>query len=151
VPKSTPHITSAELRIMKVLWKLGEATVRECLDALPSEKREPPAYTTVMTMMTQLADKGALNVDRERQPYIYRPAVRRDQVLAVRLKDFLQNVFDGRAEDLVLQLAEETDLSAEELRRIEAKIREREAAEQTPSTQRKEPKRKRHGPAKRTN
>jgi len=135
---------------MKVLWKLGEATVREYLDALPSEKRDRPAYTTVMTMMTQLAEKGALSVDRERQPYVYRPAVRRDQVLAVRLKDFLQNVFDGRAEDLVLQLAEETDLTAEELRKIEAKIKAREAAEQPPSTQRKDPKRKRHGRATRS-
>ena len=143
--KTTPHITAAELKIMKVLWRLGAATVRQCLDALPKDGGEQPAYTTVMTMMTQLAEKNALSVDRERQPYVYSPAIRRDQVLAHRLRDFLQNVFDGRAEDLVLHLAEEADLTTEDLRRIEAKIKEREAAEKSPQPRRKEPKRRRHG------
>jgi predicted transcriptional regulator len=124
--RSTPHITAAELRIMKVLWKLGSATVRQCLDALPARGDEAPAYTTVMTMMKQLAEKGALTVDRDRQPFVYAPAVRRDQVLGQRLTQFLQTVFDGQAEDLVLRLAEEADLSAEDLRRIEAKIKKRE-------------------------
>lgn len=125
----TPHITAAELRIMKVIWKHGAATVRQCLDALPPGGGDPPAYTTVMTLMKQLAEKGALNVDRERQPFIYTPAIRREQVLGQRVTQFLQTVFDGQAEDLVLHLAEEADLSAEDLRRIEAKIRKREQTE----------------------
>jgi BlaI family penicillinase repressor len=82
-----------------------------------------------MTMMGQLAEKGALTVDRERQPYVYTPAVRQDQVLRQRLTQFLNTVFDGRAEDLVLHLAEEAELSSEDLRRIEARIRAREAAD----------------------
>ena len=80
-------------------------------------------------MMTQLAEKGALEVDRQRQPFVYTPAVRRDQVLGERLSQFLHTVFDGRAEDLVLHLAEEAELSAEDLRRIEDKIKEREQAD----------------------
>lgn len=123
-----PHITAAELRIMKVLWRRGSATVRQTLEALPANEGDAPAYTTVMTMMKQLADKGALHVDRDRQPFLYTPAVRRDQVLRHRLTQFLQTVFDGRAEDLVLHLAEEADLSAADIRRIEAKIRRREQA-----------------------
>jgi predicted transcriptional regulator len=79
--------------------------------------------------MSQLADKGMLDVDRERQPFIYTPSVGRDQVLKQRLAQFLNNVFDGRAEDLVLHLAEEAELSSEDLRRIEAKIRAREEAD----------------------
>lgn len=121
-----PHITAAELRIMKVLWQRGSGTVRQTLATLPADESSPPAYTTVMTMMKQLAEKGALHVDRERQPFVYTPAVRRDQVLRQRLIQFLQTVFDGRAEDLVLHLAEEADLSAADIRRIEAKIRKRE-------------------------
>lgn len=127
--KPMPHITAAELRIMKVLWKLGSGTVRQVLEALPSDEGEPPAYTTVMTMLKQLAEKGALAVERERQPFVYSPAVRRDQVLASRVGQFLQTVFDGQAEDLVLHLAEQADLSPEDLKRIEAKIRERARAE----------------------
>jgi predicted transcriptional regulator len=125
--KSMPHITAAELRILKVLWTQGPQTVRQVKDVLTAQGGDPPAYTTVMTMMKQLAEKGALRVDRGQQTYVYAPAVRQEQVLKQRLTQFLQTVFDGRAEDLVLQLAEEADLSAADLRRIEAKIAAREA------------------------
>ena len=127
---ATPHITAAELRIMKVLWQLGSGTVRQVLDELPPDGGEPPAYTTVMTIMKQLAEKDALAVDRERQPFVYTPAVRRDQVLRQRVTQFLHTVFDGQAADLVLHLAEEAELSTKDLRRIEAKIRKREKTDQ---------------------
>lgn len=124
--KGMPHITAAELRIMKVIWQRGSGTVRQILTALPVDEGSPPAYTTIMTMMKQLAEKGALDVDCERQPFVYTPAVRRDKVLRQRVTQFLQTVFDGHAEDLVLHLVEEADLSAADIRRIEAKIRKRE-------------------------
>ncbi|MCP4247026.1 MAG: BlaI/MecI/CopY family transcriptional regulator [bacterium] len=128
--RTGPHVTEAELRVLKDLWTIGKGTVRHVLDALPDDGGDPPAYTTVMTLMKQLADKGALKVDRERQPFVYKPAVRRDRVLGNRVTQFLQSVFDGRAEDLVLHLAKEAHLSAEDLRRIEASIEEHERAEQ---------------------
>ncbi len=127
--KSTPHITAAELRILKVLWKEGPQTVRQVKDALTRIEGDEPAYTTVMTMMKSLADKGALSVDNSRQPFVYSPAVRRDQVMGQRVAQFLQNVFDGRAEDLVMHLAEKADLSAADLKRIEKKIADREKAD----------------------
>ena len=126
----TLHITAAELRILKILWKHGPQTVRQVKDALTAEGGDEPAYTTVMTMMKQLAEKGALKVDRQRPTFIYSPAVHRDRVLGQRLLQFLQTVFDGRAEDMVLQLAEDADLSAEDLHRIQAKIARREQEEQ---------------------
>jgi len=121
----TPRITAAELRIMKILWAGGPQTVRQVKGALTAQGGDPPAYTTVMTMMKQLADKRALKVDREGRTFIYAPAVRRDQVLSHRLLEFLQTVFDGKAEDMVLQLAEDAELSPADLRRIEAKIARR--------------------------
>ncbi len=125
----TPHITAAELRIMKILWTTGPQTVRQVKDALTAQGGEPPAYTTVMTMMKQLADKDALKVDRQGKTFVYAAAVRRDQVLSQRLTQFLHTVFDGKVEDMVLQLAEDADLSPAELRRIEAKIARRIRAE----------------------
>ncbi|TWT39948.1 Penicillinase repressor [Phycisphaerae bacterium RAS1] len=122
MPKPAPHITEAELRIMKVLWRLGESNVRDVKDALVEPGEEPPAYTTVMTMMNQLAAKGALGVDKSRQPFLYRPAVRREQILGQRLKQFLNSVFDGQAGELVLRLVEEASISPEDLKRIEARI-----------------------------
>jgi BlaI family penicillinase repressor len=117
-----PHITAAELDIMKVLWRLGRGTVREVLTALEADRDEGPAYTTVMTLMKQLAEKGALRVDRTRQPYMYMPAVAREAVLRQRLAQFLHSVFDGQAGDLVLHLVKAGGLTAEELRRIEEMI-----------------------------
>ena len=124
--KSTPHITAAELRVLKVLWEIGSGTVREVLERLSEDGGAPPAYTTVMTLMNQLAGKGALAVDRKRQPFVYSPAVRREQVLSQRLKHFLQTVYDGQAGELVLRLVEDAELSPEDLKRIEAKIEQRE-------------------------
>ncbi len=127
--ETMPHITAAELRILKILWKDGPGTVRDVKRALTKVGTDEPAYTTVMTMMKQLAKKGALNVDRTSQKFVYAPAVRREKVLRSRLTQFVQTVFDGRVEDMVLQLAEEADLSPESLRRIEAKIAQREKKE----------------------
>jgi predicted transcriptional regulator len=128
--KKREQITAAELRIMKVLWKKGPCTVRQCLETLSKEGGDKPAYTTVMTMMTQLAEKGALTVDRERQPFVYTPALRRDQVLRQRVSQLLHTVFDGQVEDLVLHLAKEAELSSDDLHRIEEKIRAREETDE---------------------
>ena len=124
-PKRKADITAAELRIMKILWDLGPATVRDVKQVLTDEG-DKPAYTTVMTMMKQLAEKGALHVDKSRQPFVYRPAVQRDRVLGDRIKQFLGTVFNGQAGELVLRLIEETNLSPEDLRRIAEKIEKRE-------------------------
>jgi predicted transcriptional regulator len=126
--KTPPHITAAELRVLKVLWDCSSATVRDVKDALTAEG-DAPAYTTVMTLMNQLAAKGALAVDRDRQPFVYRAAVRREQVLRDRLNQFLNTVFDGQAGELVMRLVEEGDMSADDLRRIERKIAARERAD----------------------
>src|SRR5262245_58234131 len=127
MPPVDPNITAAELRILKVLWELKRAaTVREVRDRLVAEGPDQPAYTTVMTLMNQLAAKGALEVDKERQPFVYQPAVQREQVLGQRLKQFLHTVFDGQAGELVLRLVEEANLSADDLRRIESMIEDKE-------------------------
>lgn len=122
---TAPHITAAELRVLKALWKLGGGTVRDVKDEL-ERAGENPAYTTVMTLMNQLATKNALKVDRDRQPFLYKPAIRRDQVLSQRLRQFINTVYDGQVGELVLRLVEEADLSPEDLRRIEEKIEAKE-------------------------
>lgn len=129
--KRLPHITAAELRILKVLWRLGrETTVRDVRDELEREGPDNPAYTTVMTLMNQLAAKKALHVDKDRQPYVYRAALKRESVLRDRIEQFIHSVFDGRADELVLHLVEAADLSPDDLKRIEAKIEAREREEQ---------------------
>jgi BlaI family transcriptional regulator, penicillinase repressor len=122
-----PDLTSAELRVMKALWEVGTGTVADVRAELGKRGQEL-AYTTVMTLLGRLATKHAVVVDKAREPFVYRPAHRRESVLRDRLREFVREVFDGHAESLVLNLVEDESLSRTELRAIERKIAEAERA-----------------------
>lgn len=123
----SPDLTAAELRVMKALWQVGMGTVAEVRAELGKRGQEL-AYTTVMTLLGRLAAKRAVQVDKAREPFVYRPAHRRESVLRDRLREFVREVFDGQADSLVLNLVESESLSRAELRAIERKIAEAERA-----------------------
>ena len=127
----SPDLTTAELRVMKALWEVERGTVAEVRSELARRGQEL-AYTTVMTLLGRLAGKGAALVDKDREPFIYKPAHRRESVLRDRLREFVKEVFDGNADSLVLNLVEDESLTRAELRAIERKIAdaERKAAAQ---------------------
>lgn len=122
---TTPDLTNAELRVLKALWQLERGTVAEVRGELGKRGQEL-AYTTVMTLLGRLAGKGAALVDKEREPFVYRPAHRRESVLRDRLREFIAEVFDGKADSLVLNLVEDETLSRAELRAIEKTIADAE-------------------------
>lgn len=122
---STPDLSPGELRVMKALWAVEQGTVAEVRAELGRRGQEL-AYTTVMTLLGRLATKGAVVVDKDREPFVYKAAHRRENVLRDRLRDFVREVFDGKADSLVLNLIENDNLSADELRAIEKKIAEAE-------------------------
>lgn len=130
-----PEMTPAELRVMKALWELGKASVAEVRASLQSRGNEL-AYTTVMTLLGRLAAKNAVVVDKTREPFVYKPAFRRESVLRERLREFVRDVFDGQADSLVLRLVEDESLTREELREIERKIAEAEKTDK-PKKERK--------------
>jgi predicted transcriptional regulator len=123
----SPDLTAAELRVMKALWEVGTGSVADVRAELARRGQEL-AYTTVMTLLGRLASKRAVVVDKAREPFVYRPAHRRESVLRDRLREFVREVFDGQAESLVLNLVEDESLSRAELRAIERKIAEAERA-----------------------
>jgi predicted transcriptional regulator len=120
-----PDLTPAELRVMKALWELGPASVAEVRAELANRGHEV-AYTTVMTLLGRLAAKQAVVVDKAREPFVYKPAHRRESVLRERLRDFVREVFDGKADSLVLRLVEDESLSRADLQRIEKLISDAE-------------------------
>lgn len=120
-----PEMTPAELRVMKALWELGRASVAEVRAELQNRGNDL-AYTTVMTLLGRLAAKNAVVVDKAREPFVYKPAFKRESVLRERLREFVRDVFDGQADSLVLRLVEDESLTKEELREIERKISEAE-------------------------
>ena len=105
---------------MKVVWKLDSATVRDVYETL--RKQRQIAYTTVMTMMKILEDKGYLTKSRTERAYVYKPARPRQQVVAAMVRDFVERVFDGAASGLVLHLARDGRLSKADRRRIRRAI-----------------------------
>jgi BlaI family transcriptional regulator, penicillinase repressor len=121
-------LTSAELRVLKALWEVDRGTVADVRAELARRGNEL-AYTTVMTLLGRLAGKGAVVVDRAREPFVYRAARRRESVLRERLREFVREVFDGNADSLVLNLVEDESLTRAELRAIERRIADAEKRE----------------------
>lgn len=101
---------------MKVVWRLEKATVRDVYEAF--RKDRDIAYTTVMTMMRILEEKGYLAKTRVDRAYEYRPTRPRQQVLGGMVRDFLDRVFDGAAAPLLVHLAKDSRLSKQDKEKI---------------------------------
>jgi BlaI family penicillinase repressor len=113
--KSTT-LTELELEIMKIVWDHDTVTVRDVYETLL--KRRKVAYTTVMTMMKILEQKKYLKKNQDDRAYVYRPAQPRRQVIGAIVRDFVNRVFNGSAEPLLVHLVEEHNLSKEDLAEI---------------------------------
>jgi BlaI family transcriptional regulator, penicillinase repressor len=123
MPPKRLTLTPQELSIMKVVWGRDETTVRDVHDEL-SETRTV-AYTTVMTMMKILEEKGFLKKTLVDRAHVYRPARPKQQVVGAMVKDFVDRVFDGAPERLLLHLAKDNSLT-EAQRKIVKKLIEEE-------------------------
>jgi predicted transcriptional regulator len=120
----TPHptLTPQELAIMKVVWQLEKATVRDVYEALRETRQV--AYTTVMTMMKILEDKGYLKKTSVDRAHLYKPAKPRQQVVGAMVRDFLDRVFDGASDGLLLHLAKDNKLTEKQRRIVKQIIEE---------------------------
>ena len=101
---------------MKVIWERERATVREVYEALLEHRKV--AYTTVMTMMKILEQKGFLKKSQDERAYVYRPAQAKRQVIGAMVKEFVNRVFNGSAEPLLVHLVEDHHLSQKDLEEI---------------------------------
>ena len=117
-------MTAAEFAVMKALWQVETGTVAEIRERHAVLGGTELAYTTVMTLLGRLACKGAVAVDKSAQPFVYRPAVAQQRVRRERLRKFLDTVFDGRADSLVLHLMEDESLSPDDLDRLRKRLAE---------------------------
>ena len=125
-PKSRT-LTEHELEIMKVVWEQGRCSVRDVYETL--RERKGVAYTTVMTMMNILETKGHLRKWADGRAYLYEAVQEKAATEATLVDDFVNRVFDGAAQALVLTLVREGKLGAEELEalsRLAAEVPEEE-------------------------
>ena len=88
-----PVLTSQELEIMKVVWKSGASTVRDVYETLLEHRKI--AYTTVMTMMNILEQKGHLKKAQKDRAYVYQATRPQKQVIRGMVREFVDRVFNG--------------------------------------------------------
>jgi len=114
--RRNPGLTDQELAIMKIVWERESVTVRDVYEELLKQRKI--AYTTVMTMMGILEQKGRLTREAAERAYVYRPAQPQQEVVGSMVKDFLQRMFDGSAQPLLVHLAENRQIRQEHLDEI---------------------------------
>ena len=117
--KSLTPLGETEMEVLHHVWELGRATVTDVHTRIL--KARPVAYTTIMTVMKNLAEKGYLAYEKEGNQYVYAPARQAEEVQHSLLNSLLEKVFRGSPSALVQTLVKHEPLSGEErdeLRRI---------------------------------
>ena len=109
---------------MKIVWKSGQATVREVYETL--RERRKVAYTTVLTMMKILEQKGYLARDEDERAHVYRPARPEQTVVRSMVREFVDRVFNGSAQPLLLHLVKDKRLSEREMEELKRLLKESE-------------------------
>jgi BlaI family transcriptional regulator, penicillinase repressor len=120
--KQSSTLTDGELRIMEVVWKKGAVTVAEVAEELAG--KDGSAYTTVLTMMRILRDKGYLACRKDSRAHVFTPKVAREAAAKKAVGQLLAKFFSGSPGELVLSFLRDEELSAKELDELKKRIRE---------------------------
>jgi predicted transcriptional regulator len=120
-PKSLT-MTDGELRLMRVLWDRGEASVGAVVDALKT--RPKPAYNTVLTLLRIMEKKGYVTHRKDGRAFIFLPKVDRTDASRSALQTLINRFFDGSQRNLILNLLEDEQLSPEALKELKERIEE---------------------------
>ena len=107
---------------MKLVWQLQDSTVRDIYEALL--RRRKIAYTTVMTTMNTLETKGYLKKRKQERAFIYRPTRPKNQVIGGMIREFIDRVFNGSAEPLLVHLVKDRRIREQDLQKIARMIEE---------------------------
>jgi len=119
-------LTPLELKIMKVLWDAGPATVQAVQAKLPGEPRL--AYTTVQTMLNVLHRKNKVTRTLKGRAYEYAPLVSREMAARTTLRDVMTRFFGGSAENLVMSLVASRDLKPAKLAKLKRLVEQANSA-----------------------
>lgn len=118
--KKSITLTNAELRIMKIIWELKEATVKDVLQALSDE--EPLAYNTVLTIMRILEDKGHLGRTKRGRAHVYIPKISQTQAQYKAMKYMVYNFFNDSPDLLLQSVLRDESLTSEDITRLKEMI-----------------------------
>ena len=110
------HPTELELEILKILWQIEPANVRQVRDSLANVR--DLAYTTVMTTMSIMADKGYLKRKMDGRRFVYEAVYREKKASRNILQDVIDRVFGGSTKAVMQHLLETSEIDDEELKQI---------------------------------
>ena len=113
---TSKYPTELELEILKILWREGQATVRQVRKRLSTFRKL--AYTSVMTMMTIMTEKGYLKRSKEGNYYVYKPRITERETTRGILGDIVDRLFDGSAAAAMVNLLETGDIDETELEQL---------------------------------
>jgi predicted transcriptional regulator len=125
-PKRSNTLTEAELRIMRILWARGESLVSDLVSAMP--EGSPLAYTSVLTTVRILEQKGYVKHRPEGRAFLYSPCIAEQDASQSEVRHVLHRFFGNSREKLMLSLLGDGGITAEELQRLKSAIAEAEAA-----------------------
>jgi predicted transcriptional regulator len=110
------RLGALEAEVMDVVWRRGDwVGVNDILSVLPGQRR---AYTTVMTIVTRLCDKGLLQRQRRGRGFVYKPAHSKEELAAQALRDVLASTEDPHA--VLVRFVEDLEASPQLLARLRA-------------------------------
>jgi BlaI family transcriptional regulator, penicillinase repressor len=109
--------TPAELGLLEILWRLGEGTIEEVLEA--SGENPPPNYKTVQSFLRIMESKKLVRHRLRGRAFIYKPQVRREQVNRLSIRSLLKRHFGGSRTELLLNMLEDERIDAAELEELE--------------------------------
>ena len=124
--KPSKNFTDRELEIMRVVWELGEVTVKDVQDRLPGDRH----YNSVLTIIRVLERKGHLIHREQGRTYIYRAKKSQQKARQLMLSHLVKQIFGGSAASLVLNLVETGDLTKEDIEAVRQRIKLQDKAAQ---------------------
>ncbi len=115
-----PALSKAEMEVVRIVWNLGRATVRQAFDAFPPGRNID--FTTVQTYLRRLETKGYLRAKRQGRALAYRPRVRPDDVIRDTVGDLVNRLFDGQTVPLLHHLIRDRSIGKEEIQELREMI-----------------------------
>ncbi len=117
-------LSALQLKLMRVLWQRGEASVADVVAELA--KSRELAHTTVATMLSRLARRGVVSVERDGRQLLYRPLISERQVRRGMVAEMVRTLFSGSSDALLTHLVTEREVAADDLARVQELLRQAE-------------------------
>jgi predicted transcriptional regulator len=118
--KKTPTLTDGEMKIMKIIWQLGEASVSDVVKR--QDNKNKIAYNTILTMMRIMERKGYISHKKKGKAHIFMPTISTSQARIKAIKHMVDSFFNGSPELLVQSLVENKNISIDDIDRIKKMI-----------------------------